>query len=107
MSKQYEKGRAFEYEIIDRIKELSPDAHAGRNAGSHGWFDVWAIVPDPFDPSKGNLHLIQAKTQKGKKPTKENREAWEKMKLIEIPKILIPKKEFWIKIKGHIIAWGE
>ena len=106
MNKNYQRGRNWEYQIIDKVKELYPDCFAGRNAGSHGFFDVWAIVEDSFSPLTGSLHLIQAKT--GNKITNAHREEWAKMKQIKIPKLLTVKKEFWIKLpKNNIIAWGE
>jgi len=104
----YAIGRQFEYEIIRKLKELHPEALVMRTAGSHTAFDVWAIVPNHLDPTTGSLHLIQAKTQKTKTPTKQNREEWEKTKLIKIPTVLTVRKEFWIKLpKNQIIAWGE
>lgn len=104
-NKSYEAGRRWEYAIIKKIKEKSPDALITRTAGSHGIFDVWGIVPSTLQPEYGELHLIQAKDVE--KINKDIERDWEKIKNLMLPKHLIVKPQLWIKLpRNHVIAWG-
>jgi len=105
MSNRYKRGRAWEYEIIERIESLHRDTLTTRTAGSHGHFDVWAIVPNPLNPDEGSLSLIQAK--RGKRITKQMDKEWEEIKGLLLPKKLTVRKEYWIKLPTGIQAWGE
>lgn len=53
-NRNYEKGRRFEYELADELREQGYDTC--RTSGSHGKFDVIGIHPET-----GNIILIQAK----------------------------------------------
>jgi len=102
------KGTRFENEIVKKLREEYPGGFFGRNAGSHGFFDVWGITQDKYDPLLGYLDLIQAKSHKGKMPNSEDQKNWEQMKKMRIPKVLIVRLGFYMRgAKGHIIAWGE
>lgn len=53
-NKNYERGRAFEYEIVHELRGVGFEA--GRSGGSHGIIDVWAMHPHTFE-----VRFIQAK----------------------------------------------
>jgi Holliday junction resolvase len=41
VSRNYRRGRAYEYRVIRMLEQTGYSA--GRSAGSHGLFDVWAV----------------------------------------------------------------
>jgi hypothetical protein len=93
---------------MEQFEKQAPGSITGRTAGSHGFFDVIVIEPNTFDPERGVLRLIQAKSQRAENPTSTNVKAWEKMKLIKVPLVVTVRKEFWIRFPGgHKIAWGQ
>lgn len=53
-NRNYERGRAFEYEIVHELRGVGYEA--GRSGGSHGVIDVWGI-----HPITSHVRFIQAK----------------------------------------------
>lgn len=65
-NRNYEQGRAFEYEIVHELR--GEGYEAGRTGGSHGIFDVWGIHPHTH-----HVRFIQAKrTLLGSQPNDDN-----------------------------------
>lgn len=56
-NKNYLRGRRYEYELVQFYKQF-PMAQVYRTAGSHGFYDVIAILPDTKE-----IFLIQCKTK--------------------------------------------
>ena len=85
MSTNYRRGRAYEYRAIRQLQ--AEGYYAGRSAGSHGLFDVWAI-------NGFRWRLIQVKSGRARM-TRAEQAAFR-----ELPVPERTTKEIWTYKKG-------
>lgn len=79
-NRNYNRGRAYEYRVVKMLEQTGYTA--GRSAGSHGMFDVWAV-------NAQHWRLIQVKTGEARMSPAE-REAFA---LLPVPANV--QKELW------------
>lgn len=91
-NKNYISGRQYEYKCIVELRRQGA-VEAQRTAGSHGSFDIIAIMPD------GLIRLIQVKSHGAQDDIK-------KLDSLPIPEKLVTKELWhWVTRKGWEITY--